>query len=77
MMTRKDYVETAKILSKYSNEIDELIFEDLVADFCDMFFADNNKFSPTKFEEACYNDAEQTNHNTNSIIFVVASYLVC
>ena len=53
-MTRKDYVETAKILNEYVNLIDQFTFEDLVNDFCDMFFADNPKFSPTKFEEACY-----------------------
>ena len=54
MMTRKDYVATAEILATYSNEITQLVFEDLVSDFCDMFFADNPKFSPIKFEEACY-----------------------
>jgi len=54
MMTRKDYVSTANILSEYANLIDPFTFEDLVGDFCDMFFADNPKFSPTKFEEACY-----------------------
>ena len=58
MMTRKDYVQTAEILSTYSNEIPQIVFEDLVSDFCDMFFADNPRFSPTKFEEACYKDLE-------------------
>jgi hypothetical protein len=54
MMTRKDYVSTANILKEYANLIDQFTFEDLVNDFADMFFADNNKFSPTKFEAACY-----------------------
>jgi len=54
MMTRKDYVETAKILNEYVNLIDQFTFEVLVNDFCDMFFADNPIFSPTKFAEACY-----------------------
>ena len=53
-MTRKDYVSTAEILATYSNEITQIVFEDLVSDFCDMFFTDNPKFSPIKFEEACY-----------------------
>jgi len=33
MMTRKDYVATAEILSTYANLIDKFTFEDLVADF--------------------------------------------
>ena len=59
MMTRKDYVKTAEILSGYSNLIDKFTFQDLVGDFCDMFFADNDRFSPTKFEEACYKELEE------------------
>ena len=58
MMTRKDYVSTAEILATYANEIPQTTFEDLVADFSDMFFADNPKFSPNKFEEACYKELE-------------------
>ena len=57
-MTRKDYVSTAEILAIYANEIPQTTFEDLVADFSDMFFADNPKFSPNKFEEACYKELE-------------------
>ena len=30
MMTRKDYVETAKILNQFSNTIDSHVFQDLV-----------------------------------------------
>ena len=56
MMTRKDYVSTAEILATYANEIPQVTFEDLVGDFCDMFFADNPKFSPNKFQEACYKE---------------------
>jgi hypothetical protein len=59
MMTRKDYVNTADILSTYSNEIPQTTFEDLVGDFCDMFFADNPKFLPEKFEEACYKKLDE------------------
>ena len=55
-MTRKDYVATAEILKSYSGLIDQFTFEDLIYDFSDMFFADNPRFSPTKFEEACYKE---------------------
>ena len=59
MMTRKDYVATAEILHGFKDLIgDQLVFEDLVSDFCDMFFADNDRFSPEKFEEACYKELE-------------------
>ena len=58
-MTRKDYVSTANILSEYVGLIDQFTFEDLVADFCDMFFADNPKFSPATFETACYKNADE------------------
>lgn len=53
-MTRKDYVATAEILATYSNEITQLVFEDLVYDFSDMFLSDNPKFNPMTFKTACY-----------------------
>jgi hypothetical protein len=56
MMTRKDYVETAKILNKFSDRLDSHEFDDLVFEFSEMFLADNERFSSEKFEEACYND---------------------
>jgi hypothetical protein len=59
MMTRKDYVSTAEILSTYANEIPQTTFEDLVADFAEMFLADNSRFSLDKFEEACYKQLEE------------------
>jgi hypothetical protein len=59
MMTRKDYVSTAEILSAYANEIPQTTFEDLVADFAEMFLADNSRFSLDKFEEACYKQLEE------------------
>jgi hypothetical protein len=59
MMTSKDYVATAEILSTYANLIDKFTFEDLVADFGDMFLADNSRFSLDKFEEACYKQLEE------------------
>ena len=56
MMTRKDYVETAKILNKFVDRLDSHEFDDLVFEFSEMFSADNERFSTEKFEEACYND---------------------
>lgn len=53
MMTRKDYVETARILNKYKNSIDEKDFIDLVDDFSFMFEKDNERFNTEKFVEAC------------------------
>lgn len=54
MMTRKDYVETAKILNKFIDRIDGHEFDDLVFEFSEMFLADNERFNAEKFEEACY-----------------------
>jgi hypothetical protein len=59
MMTRKDYVSTAEILSALARQqMSEADYEDLVLEFSDMFMADNPKFSPEKFEEACNKEAE-------------------
>jgi hypothetical protein len=56
MMTRKDYVNTAEILSSYRDLIaDEFLFEDLVDEFASMFSADNERFNFEKFREACLN----------------------
>ncbi len=54
MMTRKDYVATAEILSSYKDLIgDEFTFHDLVEDFASYFAEDNPNFKPEKFLEAC------------------------
>jgi hypothetical protein len=54
MMTRKDYVAVAEILSSYKDLIgDEFTFEDLVEDFSAMFEGDNPNFKHEKFREAC------------------------
>jgi hypothetical protein len=58
MMTRKDYVETARILNKYKTTIDEKDFTDLVDDFAFMFEKDNPRFVTDKFIEAVNNDNE-------------------
>jgi hypothetical protein len=54
MMTRKDYVIVAEILSSYKDLIgDEFTFHDLVEDFAGYFAEDNPNFKPEKFLEAC------------------------
>ena len=54
MMTRKDYVAVAEILSSYKDLIDDVFtFEDLVEDFSGMFAEDNPNFKHEKFREAC------------------------
>jgi hypothetical protein len=54
MMTRKDYVAVAEILSSYKDLIgDEFTYEDLVNDFASFFEEDNSNFKGDKFIEAC------------------------
>ena len=54
MMTRKDYVETAKILNGFLDYMDPHVFQDLVFEFSEWFLSDNPRFSEGKFSEACY-----------------------
>jgi hypothetical protein len=52
-------VSTAEILSALARQqMSEADYEDLVLEFADMFMADNPRFSPEKFEEACNKEAE-------------------
>lgn len=53
-MTRKDYVETAKILNKFIDRIDSHEFNDLVFEFSEWFLSDNPRFDEIRFEDACY-----------------------
>ena len=54
MMTRKDYVAVAEILSSFKDLIgDEFTYADLVDEFADMFSADNSNFKFDVFREAC------------------------
>jgi hypothetical protein len=54
MMTRKDYVATAEILSSYKDLIgDEFTYHDLVDEFAAMFAEDNPNFVADKFFNAC------------------------
>ena len=64
MMTRKDYVEVARILSKYKETVSEKDFIDLSDDFSYMFEKDNPRFNSEKFLEACNG---QSNDNTSAV----------
>jgi hypothetical protein len=52
MMTRKDYVETAKILNSFVDVIPSDTMVELVEDFVEMFQNDNPNFDYTRFLEA-------------------------
>jgi hypothetical protein len=54
MMTRKDYVAVAEILSDFKYSIaNDVVFTDLVEEFADFFSADNPNFKFDKFTHAC------------------------
>jgi len=53
MMTRKDYVETAKILNQFSDTIDSHVFQDLVFEISEWISSDNPRFDENKFWDAC------------------------
>ena len=53
MMTRKDYVEVARILNKYKDVIEDLAYVDMVDDFSYMFEQDNPRFDSSRFLIAC------------------------
>lgn len=52
MMTRKDYVEVSKIISKHSKG-DTCRLDILIDDFAFWFAEDNPNFNMEKFLEAC------------------------
>jgi len=52
MMTRKDYVETAKILNYISDKVHPAIFSKTVGDFAEMFAKDNPRFDVKRFHQA-------------------------
>jgi rhamnogalacturonyl hydrolase YesR len=58
MMTRKDYVETAKILNLFVNEMDSKTFKDLVFEFSEWFMSDNPRFDENRFWDACTKEIE-------------------
>ena len=58
MMTRKDYVETAKILNNFVDVIDKNDFDELVFQFSEWFASDNPRFDEQKFYDACIESQE-------------------
>ena len=67
MMTRKDYVAVAEILSDFREGIqNQILFDEMVDEFADFFSDDNPNFKLDKFREACN---EQNHNNTSAIIF--------
>ena len=57
-MTRKDYVETAKILNRFVNDIDANDFDELIFQFSEWFLSDNPRFDESKFYDACVKENE-------------------
>lgn len=60
-MTRKDYIETAKILLDFKDSIGsdhdgEQTFEGLVDRFSIMFENDNPRFDSDRFADACFGE---------------------
>jgi hypothetical protein len=52
MMTRKDYVETAKILNYASDKTHPSLFSKMTNDFVAMFKNDNPRFDEIRFRNA-------------------------
>jgi hypothetical protein len=52
MMTRKDYVETAKILNYASDKTHPALFSKMIGDFVSMFKNDNPRFDEIRFRNA-------------------------
>lgn len=53
MMTRKDYVKTARILRDHADRMPATTHASLVHEFACLFAADNDRFVRAKFVEAC------------------------
>ena len=54
MMTRKDYVSVAEILSDFREGIQNpILFDEMVLEFADLFAEDNPNFKLDKFVGAC------------------------
>lgn len=62
MMTRKDYVETARIIADFrqrnNDALPALAFMRMVQAFADMMEADNSRFDRERFITACLLDNE-------------------
>lgn len=56
MMTRKDYVATAKILNNYKDNIDYIILSEMADEFAEMFETDNPNFDYQRFIDAIWQE---------------------
>lgn len=52
MMTRKDYIATANILSAVRETVSPEIHSELIEKFSSMFASDNPRFDRSRFEKA-------------------------
>ena len=52
MMTRKDYVKTAEILSDVADVVDDVVLYAIAKDFADYFASDNANFNRSRFYNA-------------------------
>ena len=59
MMTRKDYVTTARILSLSKDYMPHSTYLELVHEFADWFAEDNPNFDEFKFQNACGLDIQK------------------
>lgn len=67
MMTRKDYVAVAEILSDFREGIqNQILFDEMVDEFADFFSADNSNFKYDKFREAC-NEQNPNNYRSTNV----------
>ena len=58
MMTRKDYIATAKILNAYAPIMPDYVFKNLVSDIGSMFLSDNSRFDTQKFVDAVFKESK-------------------
>lgn len=53
MMTRKDYIKTAEIISAVQFFVNDDVAQFLINNFADYFQADNERFDRQRFIQAC------------------------
>lgn len=56
MMTRKDYVSTAKILNGFVDDVDFVILSQMAIQFSEMFARDNERFDEQRFIDAVFEE---------------------
>lgn len=56
-MTRKDYIETAKVLNGFKDKIDFIVLSELALGFSEMFQNDNERFNEQMFIDAVFEES--------------------